>query len=197
VGKIKSFKDFSKSLTIQESDGFGTLPYLEKRDGNIYYYFFKLDSEGEKEQKGYMLTIGKYSQYEDTPGAKNSYSVLNVNEIGTELVDDIAIDKQDIPNLNDTIFNLSDSQLSRFLEQCAKAVGDYLEQNSKVVRFYDEMQTNIDAKNYLEFLKSVVAPTNPCSTSGASLGVGISLIWLWPALIPSHTARLTSKPKTR
>jgi hypothetical protein len=46
--------------------------------------------------------------------------------------------------------------LSRFLEQCAKAVGDYLEQNSKVVRFYDEMQTNIDAKNYLEFLRSVL-----------------------------------------
>ena len=45
MGKIKSFEDFSKSLTIQESDGFGTLPYLEKRDGNIYYYFFKLDSE--------------------------------------------------------------------------------------------------------------------------------------------------------
>ena len=62
MGKIKSFEDFSKSLTIQESDGFGTLPYLEKRDGNIYYYFFKLDSDGGKEQKGYMLTIGKYSQ---------------------------------------------------------------------------------------------------------------------------------------
>jgi hypothetical protein len=153
---IKSFKDFSKTYRVLESDGFGTLPYLEKRDGNIYYYFFKLDSEGGKEQKGYMLTIGKYSQYEDTPGAKNSYSVLNVNEIGTELVDDIAIDKQDIPNLNDTIFKLSDNEFSRFLEQCAKAVGDYLEQNSKVVRFYDEMQTNIDAKNYLEFLKSVL-----------------------------------------
>ena len=79
-----------------------------------------------------------------------------MNEIGTEVIDDIAIGKQEIPNLNETIFKLSDNQLSRFLEQCGKAVGDYLEQNSKVVRFYDEMQDNIDAKNYLEFLKSVL-----------------------------------------
>ena len=154
--KIKNFQDFSKSLTIQESDGFGTLPYLEKRDGNIYYYFFKLDSEGGKEPKGYMLTIGKYSQYEDTPGAKNSYSVLNVNEIGSEIIDDIAIDKKEIPSLNNTTFKLIDNELSRFLEQCGKAVSSYLEQNPKVVRFYDEMQDNLDAKNYLEYLKSVL-----------------------------------------
>ena len=156
MGKIKSFEDFSRSMGIQEADGFGTMPYLEKRDGSVYYYFFKLDPESGEEAKGYMLAIGKYSQYEETPGAKNSYAVLNVNEIGTEVIDDIAIGKQEIPNLNETIFKLSDNQLSRFLEQCGKAVGDYLEQNSKVVRFYDEMQDNIDAKNYLEFLKSVL-----------------------------------------
>lgn len=153
---IKSFGEFTRSQRILEADGFGTLPYLEKKDGNVYYYFFKLDSEKDKSQKGYMLTIGKYSQYEDTPGAKNSYSVLNVNEIGVEVIDDIAIDKKDIPNLNDTSFQLTDNELSRFFEQCSKAVSDYLEQNPKVVRFYDEMQDNLDAKNYLEYLKSVL-----------------------------------------
>ena len=153
---IKSFGEFTRSQRILEADGFGTLPYLEKKDGNVYYYFFKLDSEKDKAQKGYMLTIGKYSQYEDTPGAKNSYSVLNVNEIGVEVIDDIAIDKKDIPNLNDTSFQLTDNELSRFFEQCSKAVSDYLEQNPKVVRFYDEMQDNLDAKDYLEYLKSVL-----------------------------------------
>lgn len=153
---IKSFGEFTRSQRILEADGFGTLPYLEKKDGNVYYYFFKLDSEKDKSQKGYMLTIGKYSQYEDTPGAKNSYSVLNVNEIGVEVIDDIAIDKKDIPNLNDTSFQLTDNELSRFFEQCSKAVSDYLEQNPKVVRFYDEMQDNLDAKDYLEYLKSVL-----------------------------------------
>jgi len=153
---IKNFDEYSKIHGVLEADGFGTLPYLEKKDGNVYYYFFKLDSEKDKSQKGYMLTIGKYSQYEDTPGAKNSYAVLNVNQIGTELIDDIAIDKKDIPNLNNTSFKLTDNEFSRFLEQCGKAISDYLEQNPKVVRFYDEMQDNIDADNYLEYLKSVL-----------------------------------------
>jgi len=156
VNRLKTFEDFSRSISLQEADGFGTMPYLEKKDGNIYYYFFKLDPEKGEEQKGYMLTVGKYSQYEDTPGAKNSYSVINVNEIGAEMIDDIAVDKKEIPNLNSTTFKLSDNELSRFLEQCGKAVSDYLEQNPKVVRFYDEMQDNLEAKNYMEYLKSVL-----------------------------------------
>lgn len=156
MNRLKTFEDFSRSISLQEADGFGTMPYLEKRDGNVYYYFFKLDPEKGEEQKGYMLTVGKYSQYEDTPGAKNSYSVINVNEIGAEMIDDIAVDKKEIPNLNSTTFKLSDNELSRFLEQCGKAVSDYLEQNPKVVRFYDEMQDNLEAKNYMEYLKSVL-----------------------------------------
>lgn len=153
---IKSFSEFEIGQRIVEADGFGTLPYLEKRNGNVYYYFFKLDSEEDKSQKGYMVTIGKYSQYENTPGAKNSYAVLNVNQIGVELIDDIAIDKKEIPNLNDTVFKLTDNETSRFFEQAGKAVSDYLEQNPKVSRFYDEMQGNLDSKNYLEYLKSVL-----------------------------------------
>ena len=42
---VKNFDDFSREYGISEADGFGTLPYLEKKDGNVYYYFFKLDTE--------------------------------------------------------------------------------------------------------------------------------------------------------
>jgi hypothetical protein len=154
VNRIKNFEDFSSSLLVRESDGFGTLPYLEKKNGNVYYYFFKLDPEKGKKQSGYMLAIGKYSQYEETPGAKNSYGVLNVNQIAPEVIDDIAIDKEEIPNLNDDKFKLSDGELSRFFEQCSKAISSYLEQNPKVSRFYDEMQGNLDAENYMEYLRS-------------------------------------------
>lgn len=154
--KIKNFEDFSRLNKIHESDGFGTLPFLEKKKGNVYYYFFKLVQEKDKSQKGYMLTIGKYSHYEDTPGAKNSYSVLNVNQIGTEIIDDIAVDKSDIPILNETKFKFTENEISRFFGQCGKALLVYLEQNPKVVRFYDEMQDNIESKNYLEYLRSVL-----------------------------------------
>ena len=155
---MSNVKSFSEYLSLMnESDGFGTLPFLEKKNGNVYYYFFKLDSEKKKgTQRGYMVTLGKYSQYEDTPGAKNSYAVLNVNEIGTEVIDDLAVERKEIPVLNETSFQLTDGELSRFFEQTAKAVQSYLEQNPKVVRFYDEMQDNIDADNYLEYLKSVL-----------------------------------------
>lgn len=156
VKHIKGFDEFFKTYGVLEADGFGTLPYLEKKDGNVYYYFFKLDTEKGKAQRGFMVTVGKYSQYEDTPGAKNSYAVLNVNEIGVELIDNISVDNKDIPNLNETQFKLSDGELSRFLEQTSKAVSSYLEQNPKVVRFYDEMQDNLDVNNYMEYLKSVL-----------------------------------------
>ena len=156
MNRIKNFEAFSKSMSLQEADGFGTMPFLEKKNGNVYYYFFKLDPEKGEEQKGYMVTIGKYSEYEDTPGAKNSYGVINANQIGPEIIDDIAVDKKEIPNLNKTSFKLSENELSRFFEQIGKAVANYLEQNAKVVRFYDEMQDNLETKNYLEYLKSVL-----------------------------------------
>lgn len=157
MNRLKTFEDFSRSVGIMEADGFGTMPYLEKKNGNIHYYFFKLDSEKGEKQRGFMLTLGKYSQYEDTPGAKNSYSVINANEIGTEIIDDIAGGKKEIPNLNQEKYQLTDNEISRFFKQCGKAISSYLEQNPKVVRFYDEMQDNLDSKNYLEYLKSVLA----------------------------------------
>ena len=49
--QIKNFDQFERGYRVLESDGFGTMPYLEKKDGNIYYYFFKLDPEKGEEQK--------------------------------------------------------------------------------------------------------------------------------------------------
>jgi hypothetical protein len=76
-----------------------------------------------------MLSVGKYSQYEIMEGPKNSYAVLNVNEIAPEIIEDIAIKKSEIPEFNDVKFKLKDNDLSRFLEQVAKALQNYLEKN--------------------------------------------------------------------
>jgi len=89
-------------------------------------------------------------------GPKNSYAILNVNEIAPEIIEDIAIKKSEIPDLNDAKFTLKDNDLSRFLEQVSKALLNYLEKNPKVIRIFDEMQDNMDIENYEEMVKSVL-----------------------------------------
>lgn len=153
--KIQNFTDFIKKSKINEGDGFGTFPFLLIKSGDIYNYLFQLELEN-GEQKGFMVVIGKYSKYESAEGPKNSYAVINVNEISTEIIEDIAIKKSDIPDLNDQKFELKDNNLSRFLEKIAKSVINYLEKNPKVVRIFDEMQDNLDIENYEDMVKSVL-----------------------------------------
>jgi uncharacterized protein with NRDE domain len=153
--RIQSFSDFTKSNTVNEGDGFGTYPFLLIKEGDIYNYLFQLELENGA-QKGFMLVVGKYSQYENMEGPKNSYAVLNVNEVAPEIIEDIAIKKSEVPDLNNQKFSLKDNDLSRFLEQISKALLNYLEKNPKVIRIFDEMQDNADIENYEEMLKSVL-----------------------------------------
>ena len=153
--KIYSFSDFVAESRVNEGDGFGTFPFLLVKDGDVFHYLFQLELENGA-QKGFMLNIGKYSQYEIMEGPKNSYAVLNVNEISPEVIEDIAIKKSDIPETNDQKFKLKDNDLSRFLEQVSKALQNYLEKNSKVIRIFDEMNDNLEIENYEESIKSVL-----------------------------------------
>jgi uncharacterized protein with NRDE domain len=153
--KIQNFTDFLKSNKVNEGDGFGTFPFLLMKDGDIYNYLFQLELEN-GEQKGFMLVIGKYSKYESMEGPKNSYAVMSINEISPEVIEDIAIKKSDVPDLNDQKFSLKDNNLSRFLEQISKSLANYLEKNPKVVRIFDEMQDNMDIENYEDMTKSVL-----------------------------------------
>lgn len=153
--KIQNFTDFLKSNRVNEGDGFGTFPFLLMKDGDIYNYLFQLELEN-GEQKGFMFVVGKYSKYESMEGPKNSYAVMSINEISPEVIEDIAIKKSDVPDLNDQKFSLKDNNLSRFLEQISKALMNYLEKNPKVVRIFDEMQDNMDIENYEDMTKSVL-----------------------------------------
>jgi hypothetical protein len=146
VDKLKKFQDFVDSK-INESDGFGTYPFLLKKEGDLYYYFYQLELENGG-QKGFMLVVGKYSKYETLEGPKNSHAVLNINEISPEIIEDIAINKEDIPEINEEKFSLSDNNLSRFMEQISKCLDNYLNKNPKVVRIFDEMSDNLEIENY-------------------------------------------------
>jgi len=156
---IKRLNEFSTS-SLYESDGFGTSPFLLKKVSDVYHYFFNLEaSEDDLETMGYHLTIGKYSDNEMISGAKNSYCVLTLNQLSLEIIEDIAIEKEDIPESNNSKFEASGNDISRLMEVCSKCILNYLEFNSKVSRIYDEIQENLVFKGdgtYIEYMKSIV-----------------------------------------
>ena len=151
---LKEFKEF-----VNESDGFGTSAFLLKKEKDQYNYFFNLEEK--KDDKGFHMIIGKYSEKEVISGSKNSYCVLGLYRISDDLIDDIAVDKAEIPSSNNEKFKADENETSRILECVAKCLLDYLEKNSKVSRIYDEIQETLYFKGkgtYLEYMKSVIGP---------------------------------------
>jgi hypothetical protein len=107
---------------------------------------------------GFHLIVGKYSDNEVIEGPKNSYCVLTLNQIASEVIDDIAVEKEEIPQTNKEKFKMGGNEISRLMESVFKCVNSYLEANSKVIRIYDEMQDNLefDGKGeYMEYMKSI------------------------------------------
>lgn len=156
---IKDFRTFSSGIRdgkITESDGFGTLPFLMRKESDIYHYFFNVEDE-EGNEKGYHLNIGKYSEYQPIDGPKNSYCVISINEISPEIIEDISMDIGEIPQVkNKEEISLESGEKSRVFESISKCLLDYLELNPKVVRIYDELQNNIVMDNYIDYMKSIV-----------------------------------------
>jgi hypothetical protein len=143
---------------MNESDGFGTSPFLLEKSGDVYHYFFNIDQESSEDQMGFHLIVGKYSDNEVIEGPKNSYCVLTLNQIASEVIDDIAVEKEEIPQTNKEKFKMGGNEISRLMESVFKCVNSYLEANSKVIRIYDEMQDNLefDGKGeYMEYMKSI------------------------------------------
>jgi hypothetical protein len=156
---MKNLLNFRGWESTNESDGFGTSPFLLKKEKDQYNYFFNL--EGKKEDQGFHMIIGKYSEKEVISGSKNSYCVLGLYRISDTLIDDIAIDKAEIPSSNNEKFKADENETSRILECVAKCLLNYLEKNSKVSRIYDEIQETLFFKGkgtYLEYMKSVIGP---------------------------------------
>lgn len=157
---ISKFEDFkTNGPKINEADGFGTSTYLLKKQADIYNYFFNIELEEMEKEIGLHLIIGKYSQLETIDGPKNSYCVLTLNEISPELIEDIAVGKEDVPQPNDMKFTAKGGDVSRIMEYVSKCLLNYLEINSKVTRVYDEIQDNLILKGkgeYVEFMKSII-----------------------------------------
>ena len=160
---ISTFEQFKisemDSSTVHESDGFGTSPFLLVKNGDLYNYFFNIENEKGGEEKGFHFIVGKYSNNEVIDGPKNSYCVLTLNEISQELIEDIAVEKEEVPQPNTMKFKAGGNEVSRIMEYCSKCLSSYLELNPKINRIYDEIQDNLefDGKGgYIEFMKSII-----------------------------------------
>jgi hypothetical protein len=154
---IKRFDDFVNS--IFENDGYGTSPFLLKKEKDIYNYFFYIDTEKEGVQEAFRLLIGKYSDHQTIDGAKNSYCVLSINKISSEMLEDIAVSKEDLPPTNADTFKATESMTARLFESISSSILDYLQYNPKVSRIYDEIQDNLvytGEGSYLEYIKSII-----------------------------------------
>ena len=160
---ISTFEQFKindqDSRSMHESDGFGTSPFLLVKNGDLYNYFFNIEDEKGEDEKGFHFIIGKYSSNEVIDGPKNSYCVLTLNEISHELIEDIAVEKEEVPQPNTMKFKAEGNEVSRIMEYASKCLSSYLESNPKINRIYDEIQDNLefDGKGeYIEFMKSII-----------------------------------------
>ncbi len=155
---IKRFTEFLSS-NVFESDGYGTSPFLMRKEGGIYNYFFYIDTDEKEVQEAFRLMIGKYSDHQTISGAKNSYCVLSINKISHEILEDIAVEKIEVPLPTEDSFKVKGEMVSRLFEVISKCILDYLEQNPKVSRIYDEIQDNLvftGDGSYTEFMKSII-----------------------------------------
>jgi len=167
---IESFSNFINA--INEGDGFGTAPYLMIKISDVYHYFFTMEDFSGKEEMGFHLVVGKYSDHESIDGAKNSYCVISLNEISTELIEDIAVDKEDIPAPNKEKFEVDDKEMPRLMKLIFGCLDSYLESSPKITRIYDELQDNLiykGSKNYVDYIKEL-ALTNLGSNWSAQEG---------------------------
>jgi hypothetical protein len=159
ISTFEQFKIDSMSPRLNEADGFGTSSFLLRKDSGVFNYFFNIEPEGGGDEMGYHLIVGKYSDAETIEGPKNSYCVLTLNQISHELIDDIAIDKEGIPQPNSMQFKAKGNEVSRIMEYVSKCVLNYLETNPKVTRIYDEILENLELEGsgtYIEFMKSII-----------------------------------------
>lgn len=142
--KIYGFDQFVNENYMNE-DGYGDLPFFYAKNGDVSNYLFKVES-GEN-QRGFVVSIGKFSKFAQPSEAKSDYSVLSITEMSVDAVDQAVVDKGTFEANNNSI-EVDERELNKILEMLSKCVGDYLQKSPKVSKFYDEMQGNIKNAQY-------------------------------------------------
>lgn len=147
---IKLFENFLNE------DGYGRDFFVKKKLGKIAQYFFKI--EGETDELGFLVTLGKLSRNISIDSAENSYAVLSVEPMKISIMDDFLVNDSDYKSREDEQFKLSKSEFLRFYNIIGECIKDYLQSNPKVSIIYDEIPLNFrsNLKNYFEIVKSLM-----------------------------------------
>jgi hypothetical protein len=141
--KIFTFDRFVNENYVNE-DGYGDLPFFYAKNGDVANYFFKVGAET---QRGFVISIGKFSKFAQPSEGKAEYSVLSITELPVDAIDQAVIDKGNFET-NDNHIEVDERELNKVLEMLCKCVEDYLQKNPKVTKFYDEMQANLRNTQY-------------------------------------------------
>lgn len=145
---IRSFFGF-----LNEQNGYGKEPFFFVKDGDSSRYFFKV-SDGDK-NRGFVLTIGKFSKFTQPTEAKTEYGVLQMTELSEQALDQAVIEDGQFKE-NEKLISVDQRSLSKIIETVARCVADYLENNGKVSKFYDELPDRIGSSLYRDAQSAAV-----------------------------------------
>ena len=134
---IKLFEQF-----LFEEDGFGRDYFFKQKDGKVSKYFFKVESE--EETLGFIVSIGKLSRESSIDEAENSYCVISLEPIKESVMDDYLVRETDYKSREDDEFSLGRSEFMRFYKIMGECIKDYLQNNPKVSKIYDEIPLNLE-----------------------------------------------------
>lgn len=147
---MKHLKTFNQ---LNEMNGYGEEPFYYAEDGpDKANYLFKVD-EG---HRGFIISIGKFSKFTQPSEAKSDYGVISITEVSEEELDQAVIDEGKFEP-NDKRIEIDQETLRKIMTTLTQAVEDYLQEEPKVNKFYDEMQANIkESEIYEENIKDAV-----------------------------------------
>ena len=148
---IKLFEHFLNE------DGYGRDYFVKKKEGKVYRYFFKID--GEEDELGFLVEIGKLSRLVNVDGAENSYGVVSVQPMKVTIMDDYLVNDSDFRSREDDTFTLEKSEFMRFYKIVGECIKDYLQNNPKVSIIYDQIMLNLEkeTEEYKDAVKNLMS----------------------------------------
>lgn len=148
---MKHLKTFNQ---LNEMNGYGEEPFFYAKDGDQQNYLFKV--EDQNGHRGFVISIGKFSKFTQPSEAKADYGVLSITELSEEELDQAVTDKG-VYEPNEKRIEIDAPTLRKIMTTLNLAVEDYVQNEPKVNKFYDEMQANIQMSDiYEENIKDAV-----------------------------------------